>query len=92
MTKSPSANEEVILAELCNISARQQAAGEIFAAEYVVAASWPSDAILHSYFEWDDKVAAEQWRRHQADELISKVEIVDPKRGIKFPVFVRDPR
>lgn len=30
---------------------------------------------LHSRFEWDDTVAGEKWRRHQAHELITSVRI-----------------
>lgn len=30
---------------------------------------------LHDRFEWDDSVAAERWRKHQAHELIQSVKI-----------------
>lgn len=30
---------------------------------------------LHSRFEWDDTVAGEKWRHHQAHELITSVKI-----------------
>lgn len=30
---------------------------------------------LHSRFEWDDSVAGEAWRRHQAHELIRSVKV-----------------
>lgn len=39
---------------------------------------------LHSHFDWDNKVAGEKWRRHQAHELIrtQKVQIgEDPETG-----------
>ena len=31
---------------------------------------------LHNRFEWDDRVAGEAWRRHQAHEMIRSVRIV----------------
>lgn len=31
---------------------------------------------LHDRFEWEDSVAGEAWRRHQAHELIQSVKIV----------------
>lgn len=36
---------------------------------------------LHERFEWDDSVAGERWRQHQAGELIRSVKIafVDPQ-------------
>jgi hypothetical protein len=34
------------------------------------------DSPLHSRFEWDDTVAGEAYRRHQAQELIRKARIV----------------
>lgn len=36
----------------------------------------PEDSPLHSRFEWDDAVAGESWRRHQAHELIQSVKVV----------------
>lgn len=30
---------------------------------------------LHSYLEWDDGIAGDKWRRHQAHELIQSVRI-----------------
>jgi hypothetical protein len=31
---------------------------------------------LHGRFEWDDSIAGERWRRHQAHELIQSVRVV----------------
>jgi len=42
----------------------------------VVQESRPRQAPLHPVFEWRDPVAAEQWREHQARNLIASVEIV----------------
>lgn len=36
----------------------------------------PADAPLHGRFEWDDTIAGEKFRQHQAAELIRSVKIV----------------
>lgn len=47
--------------------------------------SRPVDAPLHDEFEWDDSLAAESWREHQARHIISSLLIVpeksEPVRG-----------
>ena len=42
----------------------------------LVDASRPEDAPLHNEFEWDDEVAAEEWRKRQAQNMISNLSIV----------------
>lgn len=42
----------------------------------VVDESRPEDAPLHPVFEWQDPVAAEHWREHQASQLIRRVRVV----------------
>ena len=42
----------------------------------LVDANRPEDAPLHKDFEWDDKVAAEEYRRDQARYIIRSVSIV----------------
>lgn len=39
--------------------------------------SRPEDAPLHSEFEWDDDVAAEHWRMHQARNIINAIVVVN---------------
>lgn len=34
---------------------------------------------LHSLIEWDDKVAAEKWRKHEARQIVNHIEIVVKK-------------
>ena len=36
----------------------------------------PEDAPLHSCFEWDDAIAAEDWREHQARNIINSITVV----------------
>ena len=42
----------------------------------VVEAARPCDAPLHPAFSWDDSVAGEKWRRHEARNLIRSVMVV----------------
>lgn len=44
--------------------------------ENLVDASRPEDAPLHNEFEWDDMIAAEEFRRVQARGIISNLSIV----------------
>lgn len=44
--------------------------------QLVVDEARPDDHPLHNRFEWDDEIAGEAWRRHQAHELIRSVKIV----------------
>ena len=55
----------------------------------VVDESRPDDAPLHPAFEWDDAVAAELHRQHQADALIKSVQVVREKDELDEPVFVK---
>jgi hypothetical protein len=41
----------------------------------VVEAARPKEAILHPLFEWDNSLAAEQYRLHQARNVIRQVEV-----------------
>lgn len=42
----------------------------------VVDEARPEEAVLHPAFEWDDEVAGEKWRHHQARNLICVVQAV----------------
>lgn len=48
---------------------------------------------LHSEFEWDDSIAAQNWRTEQARRLIRSVKIVvvEEARAIKSVAYIRDP-
>lgn len=45
-------------------------------AQNLVDVSKPEDAPLHNAFEWRDDVAAEEYRKHQARNIINKLVIV----------------
>jgi len=49
---------------------------------------------LHSFFTWEDNIAAEQFRLQQARELIArfKVEIRTTTRTVSAVIYCRDPR
>lgn len=42
-------------------------------AQDVVEESRPKEAVLHNCFEWDDSVAAEKYRKSQAQEIIKQI-------------------
>ena len=49
--------------------------------------SRPEEAPLHPIFEWDDSLAAEEWRKKQAGDVVRAVRIVQPE-GHTEPVFI----
>lgn len=51
----------------------------------VVEASRDPSAPLHDFFEWDDSIAGEKWREHQAAYLIRAV-VTDDVPGATEPV------
>ena len=65
----------VVGAELERI---RQKVGDAFTPANVVDAARPVKSPLHPAFEWDDSVAAEEWRREQARYMIRCVVLVNP--------------
>lgn len=63
----------------------RQAYGEL-KPEHVVEESRPKDALLHSLFQWNDTVAAEQWRKEQAAKIIRNVNVVVKNENINCTV------
>tara|TARA_R100000234_G_C4926714_1_gene146595 strand:+ start:144 stop:638 length:495 start_codon:yes stop_codon:yes gene_type:complete len=53
----------------------------------VVDEARPEESPIHEVFEWDDYVAAEHHREHQARQLIRSIEVVKPE-GNTEPVFI----
>lgn len=60
------------------IEALRVASGGYVEPAAVVDASRPEDAPAHHLFEWDDDVAAEQYRLVQAREVIRSIEVIVP--------------
>ena len=53
-----------------------------------------ADSPLHDYFEWDDTVAAAQWREEQARQLVRSVRVTieTDTVTVKTVAYVRDPK
>lgn len=49
-------------------------------AKELVNESRPKDAPLHNEFEWNNKVAGELWREHQARHIINSVVIINERK------------
>jgi len=75
---------EVMAAELERIWSKN---GQKLLPADVVSESRPKTRPLHPCFDWDDKVAGEYWRVHQARQLIREVKIVTDD-GQHEPLFV----
>ena len=56
-------------------------------AETVVVAARSPKSPLHGYFEWSDSIAAAEYRKVQARELIRAIVIVEEKTGIEVRAF-----
>ena len=81
---------QVIGDELTNIYDQQ---GKL-TAPLVVESARPEDAPLHPVFEWDDEVAGELWREHEARNLIKIVRVEkfeDSGEIVTAPVFYHIP-
>ena len=64
------------------------ALGDSFSPEQIVEAAREEGTELHKCFTWDDTVAAENWRRHQARMLVAQL-VVKTETTDKEPVAVR---
>lgn len=49
------------------------AADDVLTPEKIVEAARPKHAVLHDAFEWSDEVAGEEWRKHQAGQLVRSI-------------------
>lgn len=57
-------------------------------AETVVKVARSPKSPLHNYFEWDDSVAANEYRIEQARRMIQNVEIILPEQAEPIRAFV----
>lgn len=68
------------------VCAEMEAAGTLTAGN-LVEASRPKDAPLHKEFEWNNTKAAEEWRKHQARNIIHSLVLVteadDKEDGVR---------
>ena len=54
--------------------------------EIVVDESRDEDAVLHKCFQWDDKLAAESFRKEQARKLIDAIQVVIVNNNVNYSV------
>ena len=64
------------------------ALGDSFSPEQIVEAAREESTELHKCFTWDDTVAAESWRRHQARMLVAQL-VIKTETTDREPVAVR---
>jgi hypothetical protein len=73
------------------LRAIEKKGGRLTPDEVVAAARSPKHP-LHSYFEWDDKVAGPLYRREQARELLAEVRYEVTNLNLSAAIqYVRDP-
>lgn len=63
--------------------------GGTLSQEAIVVAAKEAKHVLHPAFEWRDKVAAHQYRLHQAGHMIRSIVVVKPSRGNEPETVVR---
>jgi len=80
-----SISAEVVGAELDDLRAKND--GRINA-QQVVDASRPEEAPMHPMFEWQDEVAAEAYRRHQARTIVRAIVTVNPQTKEEIRKYV----
>lgn len=64
------------------------ALGDSFSPEQIVEAAKNKNSELHKCFTWDNTVAAENWRKHQARMLVAQL-VIKTETTDKEPVAVR---
>ena len=64
------------------------ALGDSFSPEQIVEAAKDEASELHKCFTWDDAIAAENWRKHQARVLVAQL-VVKTETSDEEPVAVR---
>lgn len=83
-TRVTGVNAQAAGEELARISDKH---GEL-TAPVVVEEARPKNAALHPVFEWNDRLAAELHRQHQARNLIRSVQVVRETESKPEPVYV----
>lgn len=54
--------------------------------EIVIEESAPVDSVLHKCFQWDDTIAAYQWRKEQARKLITNITVLVVNQDVTYKV------
>ncbi|NOR64923.1 MAG: hypothetical protein GQ468_02790 [Candidatus Scalindua sp.] len=61
---------------------------EGFQPQNIVDESKPEEAVLHRAFEWDNGVAGNNWRKHEARQIVKTVEVLDDVTNTPVPAYV----
>lgn len=85
--KTVSRKDEVI-AVIQNLINHDSNGRPILKTQSIVNAAREPSSILHSYFTWEDSVAAERWRNEEAGRLIRSLRITLPGNNTPTPVYV----
>lgn len=64
------------------------ALGDSFSPEQIVEAAKDENSELHKCFTWDDTIAAENWRKHQARMIVAQL-VIRTETSDNEPVAVR---
>lgn len=78
-------NARIIYGELCKIHKNHKRLDR----ELVLDAARPKRSKLHKFFEWDDTIAANNWRLRQAAKLIGSIKIIVINKKTKVERSVR---
>lgn len=81
MTKEPDVTNEVI-EELDKIAKNDR--DGLIQPEQVVEVASDESSPLHTHFEWDDSEAAQEYRLHQARNLINRVRVIKVDEGPRY--------
>lgn len=77
-------NAQEIGEELQSISAQH---GQV-TPEIVVEQARDEDSALHRCFQWDDSIAANEYRKGQARQVIRSIRVINESTGEQSPAFV----
>lgn len=74
-----------IAGEMCN---RLESEGRLNA-QTLVDVNRPEDAPLHNSFEWNDSIAGEEWRKHQARLIIRSLIVTPENKSVETRAFFK---
>lgn len=74
-----------IAGEMCN---QLESEGRLNA-QTLVDVNRPEDAPLHNSFEWNDSIAGEEWRKHQARHIIHSLVITSENKEVETRAFFK---
>ena len=74
-----------IAGEMCN---QLESEGRLNA-QTLVDVNRPEDAPLHNSFEWNDSIAGEEWRKHQARLIIRSLIVTPENKSVETRAFFK---